>query len=83
MRMWRERVGREEWRKGGRMTWIFKPKRQNVADKKSERNKDWNRNGGDKIELELELECSLCLTLASPPFRVADRASVASFREII
>ena len=27
-------VGREEWRKGGGVTWIFKPKRQNVADKK-------------------------------------------------
>jgi len=31
--------GREEWRKGGGMAWIFKPKRQSVADKKSERNK--------------------------------------------
>jgi hypothetical protein len=40
----RERTGREEWRKGGGVTWIFKPKRQNVADKKRERNKDWNRN---------------------------------------
>jgi hypothetical protein len=59
MRVKRERTGREEWRKGGGVTWIFKPKRQNVADKKGERNKDRNRNrkGGDKIELELELEC--------------------------
>ena len=32
-------MGREEWRKGGGMTWIFKPKRQTVADKKSERNR--------------------------------------------
>jgi hypothetical protein len=40
MRVRRERTGREEWRKGGGTTWIFKPKRQNVADK----NKDWNRN---------------------------------------
>jgi hypothetical protein len=29
--------GREEWRKGGRVAWIFKPKRQNVADKKRQR----------------------------------------------
>lgn len=32
-------MGREEWRKGGGMTWIFKPKRQTVTDKKSERNR--------------------------------------------
>ena len=45
MRVWRGRMGREEWRKGGGMPWIFKPKRQNVADKKRERNKEiGNRN---------------------------------------
>jgi hypothetical protein len=38
MRVWRGGMGKEEWRKGEGMTWIFKPKRQTVADKKSERN---------------------------------------------
>jgi len=37
MRVRREVTGREEWRKGGGVAWIFKPKRQNVADKKRQR----------------------------------------------
>ena len=43
---------------GGGVTWIFKPKRQNVADKKRERNKDRNRNrmAGTRLSLSL-LEC--------------------------
>ncbi len=51
MRVWRGGMEREEWRKGGGMTWIFKPKRQTVTDKKTREIR--NRKAGNKIELEL------------------------------